>query len=175
MLPIYRSHAESTMPEDACSHYRGCTQLGPVHAIHDQAHRHPLRHPESKKGTSDGDIDLQLHGLQICRQRGSQSPCYEGHHFFLNSTQAMWDSHKTNIMSPSSNAAEQAAASMASHGTVWMRPLLVELGAWSADHRLPLFCDNTGAVRISNDTIGLTHRKRWIKAYYAIHFAIFSV
>jgi hypothetical protein len=85
----------------------------------------------------------------------------------------MWGSHKINRMSPNSNAAEQAAAADASHDTVWMRSLLVELGAWSAAHRAPLFCDNNGVVGIANKTVGLTHRNRWMRIDY-FHFRDFQ-
>ena len=63
-------------------------------------------------------------------------------------------SHKINRMSPHSNAAEQAAASAASHGTVWMRSFCIEIGIWDSGHRAPLYCDNNGVVGIANDTTG---------------------
>jgi hypothetical protein len=58
-------------------------------------------------------------------------------------------------------------ALIASHYTLLMRFILVELGARSTDHRVPLYCDNTGVVGISsNDTIGLTNFNRWMMVYY---------
>jgi hypothetical protein len=85
----------------------------------------------------------------------------------------MWGSRKINRQSPNSNAAEQAAAADASHDTVWMRSLLVELGAWDSNFQVPLFCDNNGVVGIANETIGLTHRNRWMRVDY-FHFRDFQ-
>jgi hypothetical protein len=85
----------------------------------------------------------------------------------------MWGSHKINRMSPPSNAAEQAAASAASHGTVWMRSFCIEIGVWDSGHRAPLYCDTNGVVGIANDTTGLTHRNRWMRVDY-FHFRDFQ-
>ena len=85
---------------------------------------------------------------------------------FLGHAPVMWGGHKINRQSPNSNAAEQAAAADASHDTVWMRSLLVELGAWDSNFRAPLFCDNNGVVGIANETIGLTHSNRWMPVDY---------
>jgi hypothetical protein len=71
------------------------------------------------------------------------------------------------------HAIGEVTAADASHDTVWMRSLLVELGAWDSDFRVPLFCDNNGVVGIANGTIGLTHRNRWMRADY-FHFRDFQ-
>jgi hypothetical protein len=92
---------------------------------------------------------------------------------FLGHAPVMWSSHKINRQSPNSNAAEQAAAACAIHDTVWMRSLLVELGAWDSIFRAPLFCDNNGVAGIANETIGLTHRNRWMRVDY-FHFRDFQ-
>jgi hypothetical protein len=92
---------------------------------------------------------------------------------FHNMAPVMWGSHKINRQSPNSNAAEQAAAADACHDTVWMRSFLAELGAWDTGFRAPLFCDNNGVVGIANETVGLTHRNRWMRVDY-FHFRDFQ-
>jgi hypothetical protein len=92
---------------------------------------------------------------------------------FAQTSPVMWGSHKISRMSPSSNAAEQAAAAAASHDTVWMRSFCVELGVWDVRFRAPLFCDNSGVVGIANDITGLTHRNRWMRIDY-FHFRDFQ-
>ncbi|GKE11935.1 hypothetical protein Tco_1415486, partial [Tanacetum coccineum] len=74
-----------------------------------------------------------------------------------------WKSAKQSIFATSSVKAEYIAAYDASKEVVWVRKFIYGLGVSTIKEPISMYCDNTGAITIANDS-GITKGGRNFRA-----------
>ena len=76
-----------------------------------------------------------------------------GYVFLLNGGVVSWCSSKYNVVAGSTCKAEYIAASEAANEGVWMKEFISDLGVIpSASGPMKIFCDNTGAIALANES-----------------------
>ena len=91
-----------------------------------------------------------------------------GYVFLMNTGAISWASKKQSVVALSSTEAEYMALTQAIKEVLWLRTLLVELGApWHAKEISTISCDNQGAIALSRNP-GFHARSKYIDIRY--HF-----